>query len=126
MDPLIKDLLGKTQLPWLLDRTIYVTRAGSHCYGLNTPQSDLDVRGIAIPPKEYFMGYLKHFEQADKFQNSELDACIYDLRKFIKIVQFFLTLRKLIKSTTFALRLLKKASEVVDPVLFAHVFAIYS
>jgi len=85
MDPLIKDLLGKTQLPWLLDRTIYVTRAGSHCYGLNTPQSDLDVRGIAIPPKEYFMGYLKHFEQADKFQNSELDACIYDLRKFIEL-----------------------------------------
>ena len=62
-----------------------MTRSGSHCYGLNTPQSDLDVRGIAIPPKEYFLGYLKHFEQADKFQDSELDACIFDLRKFIEL-----------------------------------------
>jgi len=30
------------------------------------PESDVDLRGIAIPPAEYFHGYLKQFEQSEE------------------------------------------------------------
>jgi predicted nucleotidyltransferase len=66
-------------LAWLPTRTIYITRHGSHAYGLNTPESDLDLRGIAIPPKEYFIGFLKRFEQAE---SKDPDLTIHDIRKF--------------------------------------------
>jgi uncharacterized protein len=69
-------------LAWLPTRTIYITRHGSHAYGLNTPESDLDLRGIAIPPKEYFIGFLKRFEQAE---SKDPDLTIHDIRKFFAL-----------------------------------------
>jgi uncharacterized protein len=69
-------------LAWLPTRTIYITRHGSHAYGLNTPESDLDLRGIAIPPKEYFVGFLKRFEQAE---SKDPDLTIHDIRKFFAL-----------------------------------------
>lgn len=69
-------------LAWLPTRTIYITRHGSHAYGLNTPESDLDLRGIAIPPKEYFLGFLKRFEQAE---SKDPDLTIHDIRKFFAL-----------------------------------------
>jgi predicted nucleotidyltransferase len=69
-------------LTWLPSRTIFVTRHGSHAYGTNIETSDEDFKGIAIPPKEYFLGYLNNFEQAE-FNNP--DMVIYDIRKFFKL-----------------------------------------
>ena len=43
---------------------ILLVTHGSHAYGLNTPTSDLDIKGIAIPPREYFLGFANSFEQA--------------------------------------------------------------
>lgn len=70
-------------LTWLPERTIFLTRHGSQAYGTNTPTSDLDVKGIAIPPKEYFLGYSHVFEQAEV--KGDPDVVIYDLRKFMKL-----------------------------------------
>lgn len=72
----------KGQLPWLVDRTIFATIHGSHAYGLNIATSDIDVKGIAIPPKEYFLGYLQRFEQAE---SKDPDMVIYDVRKFLQL-----------------------------------------
>lgn len=44
-------------------RTIYLTLVGSHAYGMARPESDVDIRGICIPTREYFHGYAKRFEQ---------------------------------------------------------------
>jgi len=42
------------------------TVAGSRSYGINLPDSDVDVKGICIPPLvEYRLGILDKFEQAD-------------------------------------------------------------
>jgi predicted nucleotidyltransferase len=74
------------------------------------PESDVDVKGICIPPSEYFHGYLKHFEQFEgqlprdatfgratyigilesmvKRQIPEdepIDSVVYDLRKFFRL-----------------------------------------
>lgn len=68
---------------WLEGRTIYLTRHGSHAYGTNVPTSDLDLRGVAIPPREYLLGYLHHFEQAET--KGDPDIVIFDLRKFMTL-----------------------------------------
>ena len=69
-------------LKWLVDRTILFVRHGSHAYGLNTPESDEDFKGVAVPPIEYFHGFLNAFNQAE---SNEPDQVIYDIRKFCKL-----------------------------------------
>jgi len=69
-------------LKWLPERTIYVTRHGSHAYGTSLPTSDLDLRGVAIAPKEYYLGFSQGFEQAGC---KEPDLVVFDVRKFFKL-----------------------------------------
>jgi predicted nucleotidyltransferase len=73
---------NKGNVPWLNDRVIFLTKAGSHAYGTSVPTSDLDLRGVAIAPKEYYFGFLQRFEQAIF---KEPDAVVYDLQKFMKL-----------------------------------------
>jgi predicted nucleotidyltransferase len=70
-------------LDWLQQGLLYLTKHGSHAYGTNRPDSDLDIKGVAIPPVEYFFGWLEHFEQADSGFDS--DVQIYDIRKFFNL-----------------------------------------
>ncbi|TAL29045.1 MAG: hypothetical protein EPN98_21625 [Phenylobacterium sp.] len=70
-------------LEWLPARTMFLAKSGSHAYGTNLPTSDLDLKGVAIPPREYFLGYLHRFEQAEC--KGDLDAVIYDVRKFVNL-----------------------------------------
>jgi hypothetical protein len=72
----------KGNLEWLPERTIYLTRHGSHSYGTSTPTSDLDIRGVAIAPKEYYLGLTNNFEQAEI---KEPDMVVFELRKFLKL-----------------------------------------
>jgi len=72
----------KGNLRWLSDRTILLVRAGSRAYGMATPESDLDLRGVAIPPKEYFLGFLNTFEQ---MESQDPDLVVYDIRKFFRL-----------------------------------------
>lgn len=67
----------------LLPHTIFLTLAGSHAYGLNTPESDIDLRGISIPPKDYIFGFSKRFEQCEKKGDS--DVVIYNIDKFFNL-----------------------------------------
>ena len=79
----VEDKLKASNLKWLNKNTIFLTLAGSVAYGTNHAGSDIDVRGIAIPPKEYFHGYLNTFEQAEF--KGEPDMVVFDIRKFIKL-----------------------------------------
>lgn len=72
----------KGNLSWLQDRTVFYTVHGSRAYGTHTPESDYDYKGIAIPPKEYFLGYMNVFEQAE---SKEPDSVIYDIRKIFNL-----------------------------------------
>jgi len=63
------------------DCTIFLTLGGSHAYGMNTPESDVDVRGVCIPTnRSYYTGMgINKFEQKDSGWDD--DRVIYDLRK---------------------------------------------
>lgn len=71
------------ELPWLYHNTIYLCRHGSQAYGTNTPDSDLDLRGICVPPREYFLGYIHRFEQVVLKEPNDLT--IFGLHKFAKL-----------------------------------------
>lgn len=70
-------------LPWLAARTIYLTRHGSRAYGTAGPGSDLDLRGVAIPPRQVLLGYLRHFEQAE--QKGVPDVVVFALAKLVRL-----------------------------------------
>jgi predicted nucleotidyltransferase len=82
----VLDLIVKRSphLSWLLDNTALLVRHGSHAYGTNTPASDEDFKGIAIPTKQYFLGTMHRFEQAE-LKAPDPDAVIYDIRKFFNL-----------------------------------------
>lgn len=67
-------------LSWLQARTIYLTRHGSWAYGTNIAASDEDFRGVAIAPREFYLGGLHRFEQA---VCNAPDLTIFDLKKFV-------------------------------------------
>ncbi len=71
-------------MSWITSGTVLLVRHGSHAYGTNTSSSDEDFKGVAIPPKEYFLGATKRFEQAE-LKAPDPDAVVYDIRKFFNL-----------------------------------------
>lgn len=82
-------------LEWLKNNTVYVTLHGSQAYGLTNEFSDVDVKGICVPPKEVEYDLYHRFEQAENFpsleenlshlknpKNPKFESTIYSLRKF--------------------------------------------
>lgn len=68
--------------------TVFECLGGSHAYGTNTPTSDVDIRGVAIPTDlSYYVGMgLNKFEQKDKEWPPDEDKVIYDFRKALKLM----------------------------------------
>jgi predicted nucleotidyltransferase len=64
------------------DNIIFEAVAGSTCYNLNTPQSDIDLRGVFILPKEMYFGLNDPIDQISDKTN---DIMYYELRKFMKL-----------------------------------------
>lgn len=62
---------------------IYKVIAGSQAYGLDRPDSDLDVRGVCIPARPYLLG-LSPFEQWEH-KDASGDIVIYALVKFVRL-----------------------------------------
>jgi len=70
---------------WLPEQTIYVTRHGSQAYGTSRPDSDLDLRGIAVSPMRYYLGVGEGFEQ--EVIREPDDLTVYDIRKFLTLAK---------------------------------------
>lgn len=69
-------------LDWFRKSVIFLTKSGSHAYGTSLPTSDEDFRGVCIPPKRYFHGFMHRFEQAE---TKSPDVVVYDIRKFFSL-----------------------------------------
>jgi hypothetical protein len=61
---------------------IFKTLTGSRLYGTFCDESDHDYKGIAIPPKEYILGF-KDYQQ---FEDRDTDNVIYSLQKALKLM----------------------------------------
>jgi uncharacterized protein len=62
---------------------IFECISGSRAYGLETPNSDTDIRGVFILPKEryYSMDYV------DQISNPSNDIVFYELKKFLSLCE---------------------------------------
>lgn len=83
-------------LEWLKHRLVYLTVHGSQAYGLATDQSDVDIKGVCIPPPEVEDDLFQKFEQAENHpfveelcgymknpKNPKLESTVYSLKKFL-------------------------------------------
>lgn len=68
--------------PHLGRHLILIGLAGSYAYGTNTPDSDVDIRGIAVNSRRDILG-LSSFEQ---YVDSGTDTCIYGFGKIIGLL----------------------------------------
>lgn len=67
---------------WLPSRLLTLQVGGSHAYGMNTPESDVDFRGICVPPMEFYLDPFKNFEQ---FETHHPDVTIFSISKFFRL-----------------------------------------
>lgn len=78
----------KGNLPWLVENTIFLTLHGSHAYGTNIATSDVDVKGIVIPPLSTYFNATKEYDPKSRFEQVEMkdpDGVIYEIRKLFKL-----------------------------------------
>src|SRR5271157_4344917 len=68
---------------YFLEHPIYVTKHGSHAYGLNTPTSDLDIKGIFIADSIHYHGFVNTIAQIERKDPNDL--VYFELRKFFKL-----------------------------------------
>lgn len=84
---------------WLPGRVHYETLSGSHAYGVANENSDTDVVGFCIPPKEIVFPHMrgeihgfgrqkKEFKHFDADQFEDADGEVWDLTMF-SIVEYF-------------------------------------
>ena len=83
--------------------THLLTIAGSRAYGLHTARSDVDVKGVAVPPAAWLHGFRRRFQQVDDAGGvavfiedlteeerrvvaaSKLEGSVYGLAKFMRL-----------------------------------------
>lgn len=56
----------------LFNNTIFLVLSGSHAYGIATPTSDFDYKGIAIAPLSNYIGFQDKFEQCVDTENKNV------------------------------------------------------
>lgn len=81
---ILRNVVSQDQ-KWILDNLLFLHVSGSRLYGMNNDDSDYDVRGIVIAPKEFWVAS-HQFEQFQcKIDNLKIDFVIYDFRKWLKL-----------------------------------------
>ena len=67
---------------FVTDELIFMTIAGSRMYGTNIATSDVDKRGVCVPPKKVVYGFARNFNQQE-FPGE--DTTVFSLQKFMQL-----------------------------------------
>jgi hypothetical protein len=75
----------KKDIQWLKDNDLIVFSGivGSQAYGISTPESDVDIKGVFIQPLEDILGF-GYVEQVSDKKN---DTTYYELKRFLQLLQ---------------------------------------
>ncbi len=66
---------------WVIDNLVFLHVGGSTLYGTSTADSDLDVRGVTIAPKSFWVG-ARSFEQLEcSIPEQNVEVVIFDVPK---------------------------------------------
>ncbi len=71
----IKDLKERKLL-------LFESISGSKAYGLDTPQSDTDIRGVFVLPEEDYFG----LDYTEQVSNESQDIVYYELKRFVELL----------------------------------------
>ena len=70
---------------WVIDNLAFLHVGGSTLYGTNTVDSDLDIRGVTIAPKSFWVG-ARTFEQLEcAIPEQNIEVVIFDIRKWLRL-----------------------------------------
>lgn len=75
---------------WMEQGLIILAPTGSHAYGTNVATSDLDYRGVCIPPVEYYLGmdtfkeYNNNKNKQEKNTSEDVDVSIASINHFVR------------------------------------------
>lgn len=101
----------------LKDNTILLTVSGSRAYGMHHKDSDVDLQGILIPDKEYFLGFNKRCEQ----YNSSSDMQVFI--PFLNEEEQDIVRRTKIEGTVFAIQKFFSLAADCNPNLIQMLFS---
>jgi len=89
--------------------------SGSRAYGLHTPQSDIDMKGVFLLPKKVFYG-LNYLEQVNNETNDEV---YYELKRFIDLlVKNNPNIIELLNTPEDCIKYKHPIMDLIDPKLF--------
>lgn len=75
------------EMQFVKDNLLFLHVSGSRLYGMNREDSDYDIRGVTLAPKDYWVG-AKKFEQFQAgYPEEGIDFVIYDFRKWLHLTQ---------------------------------------
>jgi len=70
---------------WVIDNLAFLHVGGSTLYGTNTADSDVDIRGVTIAPKSFWVG-ARSFEQLEcSIPEQKIEVVIFDVRKWLRL-----------------------------------------
>ena len=69
-----------------VSNAIWTVTAGSHLYGLNTPESDLDIVSIWVPDQKQLLGLhpLREFRETSESDGTKIETIRYPLHLFVQ------------------------------------------
>jgi uncharacterized protein len=76
--------MQKLTIDWIKDNGLLVLEVitGSRSYGLDTPTSDTDIKGVFVLPKDMFYG----LEYTAQVNNDSNDIVYYELKRFMELL----------------------------------------
>lgn len=72
----------------MLKHVLYQIKGGSHAYGLETPTSDVDLRGVFLHTDvSHILGIQSGLHDNEVTQNDQQDSAMWELRRFFNLLR---------------------------------------